>query len=31
MPLDAWALLIVSVGLGLTLEILFVRAQRRRK
>ena len=30
MPLDAWILLVVSVGLGLALEILYVRAQRAR-
>jgi hypothetical protein len=29
MPLDAWILLLVSVGLGLGLEVAFLRAQRR--
>ncbi len=29
MPLDAWLLLIVSVGLGLGLEVAFMRARRR--
>ena len=28
MPLDAWLLLVVSVGLGLGLEIAFFRARR---
>jgi hypothetical protein len=28
-PLDAWILLIVSVGLGLGFEIAFIRARRR--
>lgn len=30
MPFDAWLLLIASVGLGLALEIAFMRARRRR-
>ena len=30
MPLDAWILLIVSVGLGLVLNVMYVRAQRAR-
>ena len=30
MPFDAWLLLIVSVGLGLVLEVMYVRAQRAR-
>ena len=29
MPLDAWVLLVVSVGLGLGLEVLFILARRR--
>ena len=29
MPLDAWILLVVSVGLGLGLEVAFLRAQKR--
>ena len=29
MPLDAWILLLVSVGLGLGLEVAFLRAQKR--
>lgn len=29
MPLDAWLLLIVSVGFGLGLELAFMRARRR--
>ena len=29
MPLDAWLLLFVAVGLGLSLEIAFIRARRR--
>ena len=29
MPLDAWLLLLASVGLGLGLEIAFLRAQKR--
>ena len=29
MPLDAWLLLLASVGLGLGLELAFVRAQKR--
>lgn len=29
MPLDAWLLLFVAVGLGLALEIAFVLARRR--
>ena len=29
LPLDAWALLVVSVWLGLGLEVAFVRARRR--
>jgi hypothetical protein len=29
MPLDAWVLLVVSIGLGLGLELAFMRAQRR--
>ena len=29
MPLDAWMLLVVSVGLGLALELAFYRARRR--
>jgi hypothetical protein len=28
MPLDAWLLLVVSVGLGLGLEVAFFRARR---
>jgi hypothetical protein len=28
MPLDAWMLLVVSVGLGLALELAFYRARR---
>ena len=31
MPVDAWLLLIVAVGLGLALELAFYRAQRRRQ
>ena len=29
MPIGAWTLLIVSIGLGLGLEIAFIRARRR--
>ncbi len=29
MPLDAWVLLVVSVGLGLGLEVAFILARRR--
>jgi hypothetical protein len=29
MPLDAWILLIVSIGLGLGLEVAFMLARRR--
>ena len=29
MPLDAWLLLFVAVGLGLGLEIAFITARRR--
>jgi len=29
MPLAAWLLLVVAVGLGLTLELAFYRARRR--
>ena len=29
LPLDAWLLLIVAVGLGLGLELLFYQARRR--
>lgn len=29
LPFDAWLLLVVAVGLGLTLELAFYRAQRR--
>jgi hypothetical protein len=29
MPLDAWLLLFVAVGLGLTLELTFYMARRR--
>ncbi len=29
LPLDAWILLLVSVGLGLGLEVAFLRAQKR--
>jgi hypothetical protein len=29
MPVDAWVLLIVSVGLGLGLEVVFILARRR--
>jgi hypothetical protein len=29
MPLDAWILLVVSIGLGLGLEMAFMRARRR--
>ena len=29
MPVDAWVLLIVSVGLGLGLEVVFILALRR--
>jgi len=28
MPFDAWLLLVVSVGLGLSLEVAFFRARR---
>ena len=28
LPVDSWLLLIVAVGLGLSLELLFWRAQR---
>lgn len=28
LPLDAWALLVVAVGLGLSLEVAFRRARR---
>jgi hypothetical protein len=31
LPVDAWLLLIVAVGLGLTLELAFYRTQRRRR
>jgi hypothetical protein len=30
MPLDAWIVLLASVGLGLGLEIAFIRTRRRR-
>ena len=30
LPFDAWLLLILAVGLGLTLELAFYRAHRRR-
>ena len=30
MPVDAWVLLFFAVGLGLTLEVTFFRARRRR-
>ena len=29
LPIDAWILLFVSVGLGLGLELAFMRARRR--
>ncbi|MBT8489309.1 MAG: hypothetical protein HKO77_06160 [Gemmatimonadetes bacterium] len=29
MPADAWLLLIVSVGLGLGVELVYMRARRR--
>ena len=29
MPLDSWVLLVVSVGLGLGLEVSFILARRR--
>ena len=29
MPLDAWILLLFSAGLGLGLEVAFLRAQKR--
>ncbi|MDX1493139.1 MAG: hypothetical protein R3253_03625 [Longimicrobiales bacterium] len=29
MPLDAWLLLLASVGLGLGLELAYMRARRR--
>jgi len=29
MPLDAWVLLVVSVGLGLCVEVSFILARRR--
>ena len=29
MPVGAWILLIVSIGLGLGLEVAFIRARRR--
>ena len=29
LPVDAWVLLIVAVGLGLCLELVFIRARRR--
>jgi len=29
LPIDAWVLLVVSVGLGLGLEIVFFRARRK--
>ena len=29
MPLDAWLLLVVAVGLGLGLELAFYRGRRR--
>ena len=28
LPLDAWVLLVLAVGLGLGLEIAFIRARR---
>jgi len=31
MPVDAWVLLFFAVGLGLTLEVTFFRARRRRR
>jgi hypothetical protein len=29
LPLDAWVLLFFSVGLGLSVELLFIRTRRR--
>jgi len=29
LPIDAWILLVLAVGLGLGLEIVFLRAHRR--
>lgn len=31
MPLDAWVLLFIGVGLGLTLEVTFFRARWRAR
>lgn len=31
MPVDAWLLLLAAVGLGLSLELAFYRAQRRAR
>lgn len=31
MPFDAWVLLFCGVGLGLTLEVTFYRARRRKR
>jgi len=31
MPLDAWLLLIVAVGLGLAIELAFTLARRRER
>lgn len=31
LPLDAWILMATSVGVGLGIELLFVRAQRGAK
>jgi hypothetical protein len=30
LPIGAWVLLVVAVGVGLVLQVLFFRAQRRR-
>lgn len=29
LPIDAWTLLVFAVGLGLAMEIAFIRARRR--
>jgi hypothetical protein len=31
MPLDAWLLLLVAIGLGLTLEVMFFLGRRRER
>lgn len=31
LPLDSWILILLSVGLGLGLELAFIRAQRSRR